>query len=196
MHFAQTRIATIDVYGTFFIIAMFYFMLRYSQTSFYDTEFKKTLIPLGLSGLMMGLGCASKWTAMYAGAGLGIYFLAIMVRRYMEYRVAQKNPQGESSGISHAHILEVFRSNLIKTLACCVIFFVIIPGIIYLLSYVPFDDKSGHGFMTQVIDNQVQMFSYHSTLVAEHPYSSKWFEWPAMIRPVFYYSNRKVTNTG
>ena len=194
MHFAQTRIATIDVYGTFFIIAMFYFMLRYSQTSFYDTEFKKTLIPLGLSGLMMGLGCASKWTAMYAGAGLGIYFLAIIVRRYMEYRVAQKNPQGESSGISHAHILEVFRSNLIKTLACCVVFFVIIPGIIYLLSYVPFDDKSGHGFMTQVIDNQVQMFSYHSTLVAEHPYSSKWFEWPAMIRPVFYYSNTVANN--
>lgn len=189
MHFTQTRIATIDVYGTFFIIAMFYFMLRYSQTSFYDTDFKKTLIPLGLSGVMMGLGCASKWTAIYAGAGLGVYFLAIMVRRYMEYRLALKNPRGESAGISHKHIIDVFQSNLMRTLLCCVIFFIVIPGIIYLLSYVPYDDKSGKGLFTQMITNQKSMFNYHSQLEATHPYSSTWYEWPTMIRPVFYFSN-------
>lgn len=189
MHFTQTRIATIDVYGTFFIIAMFYFMLRYSQTSFYDTDFKKTLIPLGLSGLMMGLGCASKWTAIYAGAGLGIFFLAIMVKRYMEYRIACRNPKGTTAGISHQYIMEVFQSNLIKTLAFCVLFFILIPGLIYLLSYIPFSDGSKDGLWTQMIHNQQQMFSYHSGLKAEHSYSSLWYEWPTMIRPVFYYCN-------
>lgn len=189
MHFTQTRIATIDVYGTFFIIAMFYFMLRYAQTSFYDTDFKKTLIPLGLSGLMMGFGCASKWTAIYAGAGLGVYFLAIMVRRYAEYRVASKNPRGESAGISHKHIIDVFRKNTVRTLLWCVLFFVVIPGIIYLLSYVPYDDKSGDGLFKQLIRNQTSMFNYHSQLEATHPYSSTWYEWPTMIRPVFYFSN-------
>lgn len=190
MHFTQTRIATIDVYGTFFIIAMFYFMLRYSQTSFYDTEFKKTLIPLALSGLMMGLGCASKWTAIYAGAGLGVYFAGIMIRRYMEYRVAVKNPKGETAGISHGHILEVFQNNLMKTLAWCIVFFIVIPGIIYLLSYIPFrGDVEGQGLWDRMLANQTGMFDYHSKLVAEHPYSSIWYEWPTMIRPVFYYSN-------
>ena len=57
MHFTQTRIATIDVYGTFFIIAMFYFMYQYSQTSFYDTKLWKTFIPLGLSAVMMTWLC-------------------------------------------------------------------------------------------------------------------------------------------
>ena len=85
MDLSLIHISTIDVYGTFFIMAMFYFMLRYAQTSFYDTEFKKTLIPLFLSGLMMGLGCASKWTAVYAAAGLAVFFAAIMLYRYMEY---------------------------------------------------------------------------------------------------------------
>lgn len=190
MHFTQTRIATIDVYGTFFIIAMFYFMLRYSQTSFYDTDFKKTLIPLGLSGLMMGLGCASKWTAIYAGAGLGIYFFGIMIRRYMEFRLAQKNPNGETAGISHSHIIDGFQPLLIKTLVACVVFFIVIPGLIYLLSYIPFQgDSPKMGLWERMIANQEGMFSYHSQLVATHPYSSLWYEWPTMIRPVFYYSN-------
>ncbi len=189
MHFTQTRIATIDVYGTFFIIAMFYFMLRYAQTSFYDTEFKKTLIPLALSGLMMGIGCASKWTAIYAGAGLAVFFFAIMFGRYMEYRIAMKNPRGTTEGISHATIIERFQPMLIKTLCACVVLFVLVPGLIYLLSYIPFNDGTDAGLFTRMINNQKTMFNYHSGLEATHPYSSTWYEWPTMIRPMFYYCN-------
>lgn len=189
MHFTQTRIATIDVYGTFFIIAMFYFMLRYAQTSFYDTEFKKTLIPLFLSGLMMGLGCASKWTAVYAAAGLAVFFAAIMLHRFMEYRLACNNPGGSTGNISHKHITEVFKGNFIKTIGACVVFFVVIPGLIYLLSYVPFNDGTTNGLFTRMINNQKSMYNYHSQLEATHPYSSTWYEWPTMIRPVFYYCN-------
>ncbi len=189
MHFTQTRIATIDVYGTFFIMAMFYFMLRYAQTSFYDTEFKKTLIPLGLSGLMMGLGCASKWTAVYAGAGLAVFFFAIMFGRYLEYRVAMRNPKGSTGEIKHIEVIDKFQPMLIKTLGACVVFFVIIPGLIYLLSYIPFNDGTDAGLFTRMLNNQKTMFSYHSGLDATHPYSSTWYEWPTMIRPMFYYCN-------
>lgn len=140
MHFTQTRIATIDVYGTFFIIAMFFFMYWYSQLSFYDTPLRKTFVPLGLSAIMMGLGCASKWTAVYAAAGLALFFFAIMGWRYYEYRCAKKNPGGTTAGISHQHIIDVFRKNLICTLAFCLLFFVVIAGTIYICSYIPFSD--------------------------------------------------------
>lgn len=190
MHFTQTRIATIDVYGTFFIITMFYFMYCYAQTSFYDTDFKKTLIPLGLSGLMMGLGCASKWTAIYAGAGLAVFFFAILFKRYMEFRIARDNPRGETAGISHSHIAEVYKKNMWKTLAFCVLFFVVIPGVIYLLSYYPFrGDDDDLGLWSRMILNQKSMFDYHSSLTEGHVYSSTWYEWPTMIRPMFYYCN-------
>ena len=48
---------------------------------------------------------------------------------------------------------------------------------------------SGNGLMT-VIENARSMFTYHSETVlgAEHPFSSKWYEWPIMVRPIFYYS--------
>ncbi|MCR5796906.1 MAG: glycosyltransferase family 39 protein [Eubacterium sp.] len=188
MHFAQTRIATIDVYGTFFIMAMFYFMLRYAQTSFYDTEFKKTLIPLGLAGVMMGLGCASKWTAVYAAAGLAVFFFAIMFQRYREFCIARNNPGGSTEGISHKYIAENFTKYFWRTIGFCVIFFMVIPGLIYLCSYIPFSDGSTDNLFMQMINNQKTMYSYHSQLDATHPYSSVWYEWPVMIRPVFYYS--------
>lgn len=165
-------------------------MYCYAQTSFYDTDFKKTLIPLGLSGLMMGLGCASKWTAMYAGAGLAVFFFAILLKRYMEFRIARDNPRGETAGISHSHIVEVFQKNMWKTLAFCVLFFVVIPGVIYLMSYIPFrGDTVGEGLWSRMIANQQSMFDYHSSLKEGHPYSSTWYEWPTMIRPMFYYCN-------
>lgn len=189
MHFTQTRIATIDVYGTFFIIAMYYFMYSYAQTSFHDTPLKKTWIPLGLSGLCMGLGVASKWTAVYAGIGLAFIFLYIMIIRYQEYRNVKQMTKANKEELSKNAIVENYKGNLIKTLGMCVIFFILVPCIIYLLSYIPFSDGTKDGLFTQCIRNQQMMFSYHSTLVAEHAYSSWWYEWPTMIRPVFYYCN-------
>ena len=37
------------------------------------------------------------------------------------------------------------------------------------------------------MNNQQFMFSYHAGLVAEHPYSSKWYQWLLDIRPILYY---------
>lgn len=140
MHFTQTRIATIDVFGTFFIIAMFYFMLCYAQTDFYQEKTWKTLVPLGLSAIMMGLGCASKWTAVYAAAGLAVFFFATVTVRIVEYVKAKKDVKGATNGISHEEVVKIFPKRMIITLLFCILFFVLIAGTIYLLSYVAFND--------------------------------------------------------
>lgn len=189
MHFTQTRIATIDVYITFFVLLMYFFMYRYCQYSFYDTALSKTLVPLGACGVCMGLGIASKWTGVYAGAGLALIFFGVLWRRYREYRYAESVPEGESNGIAHAHILQAFLPNTVKTLVFCLFFFVIAPGLIYLLSYLPFVDYAGEGLFHRMLENQTAMYDYHSTLEASHPYSSSWYEWPVLRRPVWYYSS-------
>ncbi len=168
MHFTQTRIATIDVYGTFFIIAMYYFMYKYSQTSYYDTKLWKTFIPLGLSAVMMGLGCASKWTAVYASAGLAVFFFAIIGWRTFEYVLAKKNPEGESDGIAHAHIIQVYWKKLLLTFGFCVVFFIGIAGTIYVASYVPFQDDAENNkerFVENTIPNY-DGFRWEDTPVA------------------------------
>lgn len=187
MHFVQTRIATIDVFVTFFIILMYYFMYRYCEMSFYDTPLAKTFLPLGICGIAMGLGVASKWTGVYAGIGLAILFFAKMYRHYREYQYAKELPSGISNGISHKKIINTFTPCLRKTILFCIVFFVAVPAVIYLLSYIPFRSRQT-GLFAKMWDNQNLMLNYHSTLTATHPYSSHWYEWPAMIRPIFYYS--------
>lgn len=190
MHFAQTRIATIDVYVTFFIMLMYYFMYKYYTMSFYDTPVKKTLVPLALCGISMGLGVASKWTGIYAAVGLAIIFFFTLYRRYREYMYAKKDPNGETDGISHKHVIESFEANTRLTIFWCCIFFVFIPILIYGLSYIPYlRAPSSEGIKT-IIDNQSAIFAYHSKTVVEstHPFSSKWYEWIIMRRPIWYYS--------
>lgn len=194
MHFTQTRIATIDVYGTFFIIAMFFFMYWYSQMSFYDTPLWKTFIPLLGAAVSMGLGCASKWTAVYAAAGMAIFFFSVVYMRTREYRFAKKDPTGVSDGIEHQHIIDVWKKNLLITFGVCVLLFIVLAGLIYLLSYIPFSNgDDSMGLWDRMIKNQVDMYNYHANLVADHPYASVWYEWPLMIRPVFYYSGTTLS---
>lgn len=185
MHFAQTRIATIDVYGTFFIILMYYYMYDYFVHKSYDVGFTRSLKPLFLSGLFFGLGAASKWIAIYGGAGLALLFFLAKAMEYKDYSLYLKNPR-----LQKPHWLDRFIPlYMTGTLLCCVLFFVIIPAIIYYASYIPYmlvpGAKSG---LSLVLDYQSQMYGYHSKLVATHSFSSPWYEWPIIYKPTWFYS--------
>ena len=190
MHFAQTRIATVDVYVTFFIMLMYVFMFKYYSMSFYDTPIRKTLVPLGLCGISMGLGIACKWTGIYAGLGLAVIFFMTLYSRYREYVYAMQNPNGETDGIKHKDVVSFFKKNTSITIIFCCIFFVVIPLLIYALSYIPYLNTPNTNGIKSIIDNQSAMFTYHSKTVVEttHPFSSRWYEWLIMKRPVWYYS--------
>lgn len=192
MHFTQTRIATIDVYITFFIILMYYFMERYLSMSFYDKSLNRTLLPLGCCGIAFGLGVASKWTGLYAGLGLAVLFFARLIGYYREYRYALQDPDGMSGNIKHSHIISVFRKNTMITICFCVVFYIVIPLVIYVLSYIPFVDVNNPGLFDKIIANQKYMFEYHSQASFYNEYTSRWYEWPLMIRPMGYY----VANVG
>ena len=182
MHFLQTRIATIDTYGVFFILAMYLFMYRYIAQD-YEAPFRKTALPLFFSGLCFGLGAASKWVVIYGGAGLAILWLIRQILRGRYY-------------IKSGRAFEFFRYE-VDTVLFSILSFVIVPAIVYYLSYIPYGLAEGmtlgEGMLTSgeylkiVVDNQKFMFSYHSKLVAEHPYESPWFSWLLSIRPILYY---------
>lgn len=238
MHFTQTRISTIDVYGVFFIMLMFYFMNLYSRMNFYRDRLLQTFIPLGLAGLFFGLGIASKWIVFYGGAGLAIMLAIVLLRRYTEYRsagallsgagersgraVERKSANSNVSGsaaedaaasksveasetvsgeaandaaTASGDVLEKARAirkafvpYTVSTLLICLIFYIAIPAGIYALANIPVLTALESGYTLQaLIDYQVNMYNYHSNLVSSHPFSSTWWEWPFMKRPVWYY---------
>jgi len=182
MRFTQTRIATIDTYGVFFILLSYLFMYRYA-TQDEDVPFRKTLPPLALSGLFFGIGCASKWVVVYAGFGLLALYLITQIRRILYYH------RNEMPGLG---------GYIVKTLVFSVIFYILVPAAIYCLSYIPYAYGYGYrlefgmlrnkNFYRMIWDNQTYMFRYHSRLVDTHPYSSNWYQWIVDGRPILYYS--------
>jgi len=178
MHFTQTRIATIDVYAVFFIIVMYYFMYQYYSMDFFRDGLKATLKPLGLAGVFFGLGAASKWICIYAGGGLAVLLAMSFWSRYKEYREAKAAGRPGYDG---------FYGNVVRTLLFCIVFFILIPVGIYLLSYIPYYLCEKHYGLQDVWNFQKYMWHYHSTLVATHPYQSSWYSWPFTLRPMWYY---------
>ncbi len=111
----------------------------------------------------------------------------------MEYVYAKKKPKGTTDGISHKNILKRFLPYTRKTIYFCLIFFVLVPALIYLLSYIPFRDYSDRGLVDRMIQNQNTMFGYHSTLESTHDFSSVWYEWPVLKRPIWFHSHIVTT---
>ena len=184
MHYTQTRIATIDTYGVFFMILMYLFLYRFLCVDLDSPELRRRdiLLPLFFSGLCFGLGAASKWTCVYSGAGLGLLWLM-----FWGYRTRELARVGR---------LKSLVSELLPNIAWCVLFFVIIPLTVYYLSYYPYGRAIGlEGFgmffkreyFDEVIRNQTFMFTYHRDVVAEHPYASRWYQWILDLRPILYF---------
>ena len=184
MHFTQTRIATIDSYAVFWIMVMYLFMFRYCQMSWNHTSLKRTLVPLGLCGITMGVACATKWIGIYAAAGLAVLFFWTLYCRLRE----SKYIEGENPTVK----------NTILTLAFCVVFFIIIPLVIYYFSYYWHLRAEGlSGFVAmlrprwvkRVVEIQKSMFSYHAGLGGDtHYFRSPWYQWPVIWWPMWYYS--------
>ena len=190
MHFTQTRIATIDSFPVLFMMLMFLFMVRWMQMSFYHQRFGRTLVPLALSGAFMGLAIASKWIGCYGAVGLALLFFSRFYELWRQYRHAKTHREEDPA---FARAAALFPRYGAATIAACVLFFVIIPIAIYVLSYIPY--LRAYGEVTwnlktfeRIWDAQVLMFDYHKNLVAEHYFGSPWYEWPLIIKPIWYYN--------
>ena len=106
----------------FFILLMYLFMWRFVSGGKWRY--------LALSGIFFGLGAASKWTCIYAGAGLAVIWLV--------YWITQLKKPG-------------FAKRFIGNCAFCLLFFVAIPAAIYYVSYYHYGTASG-------LDGGVGMF--------------------------------------
>ena len=175
MHFTLSRIATIDIFAAFFILLMYYFMYCYIEE---DTAYrqdktispgklppKQVLVPLALCGVSMGLSVATKWTGVYAGAGLALIFLLHTIRH---------NPGKQT--------LHLF-------FFCCA-FFILVPLVLYTLSFLPVVTYTEYASLPEKAFRCTQdMFRYHANLVDTHHYSSPFYEWPVIWMPLLAANN-------
>lgn len=196
MHFTQTRIATIDSFVVLFIMVSQLCMLYYIGMDFHGKPLRKTLIPLALSGLFMGLGIAAKWTGIYSGIALALLFFWSCVRRLREGYAARKLlaeggaiPEERASAVKNA--AENTWKRLLITCLWCLLFFVAVPIGIFYLSYIPHFAPSGGVSFDRIIAEQLRMFNYHAQpgLGMDHGYYSPWWQWPIIGKPMWFFSS-------
>jgi len=167
--FVQSRVAMLDTFVTLFLVAAYGLMYFFLESP--AEKSASRLLPIGV---LLGLGIATKWNAFYA---LGIAGLLVVYKIYVlnsNRRLAREVRQG----LVGNHLSMGFLS------------LIVVPAVIYLLSYVQFF-ALGHN-IAQFIELQRQMWIYNTRLEATHAYASRWWTWPLMIRPVWYY----VSHTG
>ncbi|MDO4459793.1 MAG: glycosyltransferase family 39 protein [Clostridia bacterium] len=182
MHFTQTRIATIDTYAVIFILLMYDAMLVFIQQDVKTASKRQLLVPLFVSGVFMGIGCASKWTCCYAAVGLAVMFFAKLIND------APKNKQERYDYVTGCIYLCIW----------CMLFFVFIPVLIYFAAFLPLTllPHNRYDVIGRFVSYQTHMFNYHSQLVAEHYFASPWYEWPLDIRNIWYTIEHNVDGMG
>ena len=203
MHYTQTRIATIDSFPVFFILLSYLCMVRYLQTDLFaadgekprlfDRCLRRSLIPLALSGLFMGMAIASKWIGLYSAVGLALLFFVAVYRQYRVSNVAC-GLDAERAGLDDGQKARVRAAQdftlkrILITCGFCVIFFVLVPCVIYYLCYIPYLSPTGPVTLKRVIDAQIGMLNYHSTpgLGMDHPFQSPWWQWPFILKPMWF----------
>lgn len=184
MHYTQTRIATIDTYAVFFIILMFGQMLRFLKKDLSTAPMKELLPPLALSGIFMGLGIASKWTVAYGAVGLAVLLFG-------KFFLSWKKERDRENGDAQALLGKILRICL-----WCLLWFIALPFAIYFAAFIPQVSLHGDSMFSSFVGYQTTMYNYHSTLDAEHAFSSPWYEWPFMIRPIWYSSKTSLAEMG
>jgi dolichyl-phosphate-mannose-protein mannosyltransferase len=168
MHFTMARMATVDTYVVLFSLASQLFFLIYLKDVL-TNGWKAPVQPLFLAILFFALGFSTKWLVLYGFAGQ----LAILAA--LRLKEVSKLKKGLSDKI-YAFTDHPFS---------VIVGFLLVALLVYFLTYIP-DMLAGRS-PVEVLGLQGSMFNYHATLSAAHPFSSPWWTWPLMLKPLWLY---------
>jgi dolichyl-phosphate-mannose-protein mannosyltransferase len=160
VYLVQSRIAMTNVFAVLFQLLSAYLLLRAAEAE------RLRLGDMALLGLALGLALSTRWTSLFAWGFLGIVYLAL--RRARAFRP--------------------------RELALGALAFAVLPAAVYLLSYVPWMAQTHPqglgewaGRVRDTVAWQREIWSYHANLNATHTYFSRWWTWPWLYRPTWYF---------
>ena len=135
--------------------------ITYKKLSGEEAKFDGLTFLMGV--LFFSLAFSTKWYALYGFIGQLLLILVLLIRNLRTSRCGTRE----------------FLKALI-TILCALL----LAGAVYLSSFIPYM-LLGHS-LYDVFTRQWSMYYYHSTLKATHPFSSPWWSWPLIVRPVWF----------
>jgi dolichyl-phosphate-mannose--protein O-mannosyl transferase len=161
VYLVQSRIAMTNIFAVLFQVTAALFLLRAALRD------RLPVLDMSLLGLFLGLALSTRWTSLWAAGFLGLVLLVVRGRRILQPR----------------------------EIGLTVLAFVVLPVVLYVVSYGPlmmqwhsrgeFDTVTGG--LERLWREQKNVWNYHAHLNATHPYFSKWWTWPWLYRPTWYF---------
>jgi len=164
VYLVQSRIAMTNIFAVLFQVAAAFALVRAALAE------RLSFASMSAVGVFLGLAISTRWTSLWAGGFLLLVLLVVRGRPLVDPR---ERP------LARAWV-DRTRDVLLVALA-----FLVLPLSIYALSYVPWM-RQGHTFR-EVVTLQRDIWSYHANLNATHPYFSRWWTWPWLYRPTWYF---------
>lgn len=165
MHFTMGRMATTDTFLVFFTLTSQLFFYKY-MVKVLDLGWGAPIRPLFTSVILSALGFSIKWTAAF---NLAAQFFILGLIRFGFLLNRGKKQKG------------TINWNVLLILVGMAAVFVLV----YFLTYILYMGL-GHS-LKDVCDRQWSMLSYHSGLTTGHDFSSPWWSWPLLSKPVWLY---------
>ncbi len=165
VYLVQSRIAMTNIFAVLFQLGAAFLLLRAIR------EERLAAREMALLGIALGLALSTRWTSLWAAGFFGLVLLVVRGRR-------------------------LFRPREILLTALA---FVVLPIALYALSYAPLlqqwhargEWNDASTALERLVREQRNVWSYHANLNATHPYFSKWWTWPFLYRPTWYFFENK-----
>ncbi len=171
----DSRVGLINIYLVFFGLCA---LICAANAKFVDLQNRHWLL---LCGVFIGLAASIKWNGLgYLLTILSFMAFVIAIRAIDAFRLNHSK-----KAVEQLHDL-VGQNNTFSWEY--VLYFLIIPLAVYSLIWIP-DLRFNTEY--DFLEKHQQLLGYHQIMVTEdeHPYCSKWYSWPFMIRPISYYFN-------
>ncbi len=158
LFFVQSRIAMLDPYMMMFLVfALACFVKIIRSEEFKNNHIIKMRKELFLLGLCLGFAMATKWFSII----VSFVFVSYLVYSWRDV-------------LNKKHSYLIFYS------------LVLVPGLIYFLCFLPTMLRAGRSPI-EFFALQFEMLSAQRRVVSAHPYTSEWYTWPLMLRPIWYH---------
>jgi predicted membrane-bound dolichyl-phosphate-mannose-protein mannosyltransferase len=171
--FAQARIGMNDIYATALIVGCWYFIVAAHRPR------RSAALDLVLAGILIGLGAAAKWAAIYTLAGIFVASLAVTVWAYERGKPGTGGP---------LDLLASRGRNAALLFGC----FAVIPAALYLGSYLKWFGGPTAPYGWNLVELTQQMYWYHSSLTAPHCAGAPWWSWPVDLKPTYWYFGQSL----
>lgn len=183
--FTIGRYATIDSFLGLFLLLSVLFLWRQFGLRRHDNwrDGWRLSGDLAAAGTFLGAAIAVKWSALYGGIGVFLFFVG---------SVGSGLLQGEPNR---------WRDATLRSFGAAIAFG-LIPLTVYCFSYTPFLRSLQHApsllsidGLREILRSQRDILDYHAKLTSTHPFSSQFWTWPLNLKPMWIYTGEGQPRT-